>query len=132
MQEIRGKIHTRARARQLRDFSSLRYGNITATDVDGLIEYHDRGYIILELKLNNIPLPYGQKLALERLTDDLNRASKVTICIIASHHVSDPNDDIDAANCCVIEYRFKGKWQSPPRYCTVKEFTRDFIAKYLV
>jgi len=39
---VRGKIEHRDRARQIRDFSNLRYGNITPTDIDGLIEYQNK------------------------------------------------------------------------------------------
>jgi len=128
MQEIRGKIHARERAKQLRDFSGLRYGNITATDVDGLIEYHGKGYIFIEVKLNDALLPYGQKLAFERLVDDLK---KPAICIIASHDVDNPNKDINVAHALVSEYRFKGNWLVPKSEYTVRALIDLFIDKVL-
>ena len=63
----RGSIQFPDRARQLIDFSGLRYNKITPTDIDGFIEYHDEAIVFMEFKYGNAELPYGQKLALERL-----------------------------------------------------------------
>lgn len=120
----RGKIHNRARWQQVRDFSGLRFGNITATDIDGLIEYQNKGYIIFELKNGDAPLDFGQRLALERLTDTLTGAGKPTICIISSHMSDNPEQDIDVANSLVVSYRSGGKWH--------EVVERGFITKELV
>lgn len=125
----RGVIKNRARARQLRDYSGLLFGNITPTDIDGLIEYHDKGYVIIEIKTKNKELEFGQRLALERLTDDLNRAFKPTICIIANHDIQDTNEDIDVAQTIVSEFRFLSNWQSPKNKITTKEAVRLFLSK---
>ena len=131
MLTVRGEIHNRARAKQLRDFSGLLFGNITPTDIDGLIEYHGKGYIGIEMKLTGASLGLGQKLAFERLTDDLSRAGKPTIYIIASHDSDDPNEDIDVANAIVSEYRFKGKWRTLQSRYTVRDLAVLFIEKIL-
>lgn len=101
----RGQIVFRDRARQIRDFSGLLFNTITPTDIDGLIEYHDKAYILIELKYGDSPISEGQKLALERLTDDLRKVGKLTLCIIARHDNADPKDDIDVAQCIVSRYR---------------------------
>lgn len=116
----RGKILNRDRARQIKDFTGLRFGNITPTDIDGMIEYHDKGYIFIELKLGDTPILFGQRLALERLTDDLSRASKPTICIIAKHNSVNNDEDIDVANAVVSEYRLNGIWHIPQLIFTVR------------
>ena len=107
---LRGEIYNPDRARQLRDFSGLVFGNITPTDIDGLIEYKNIGYVILELKYQDGDVPFGQKLALERLTDDLEKVGKQTLCIIAIHKTDDCNIAIDTANTIVAAYRYHGKW----------------------
>ena len=129
MQPVKGVIQNRARAKQLRDFSGLRFGNITPTDIDGLIEYHGKGYIILELKLRDAVLSDGQRLALERLTDDLSRAHKPTICILANHDTFEPEEDIDAANALVTEYRWQRQWQIQKTSYNVREFIELFLSK---
>ena len=120
----RGEIYHRARAKQLRDYSGLRFGNITPTDIDGLIEYHGKAFIIIELKYNDAPIFFGQMLALERLTDDLG---KPAICIIANHNIANPEQDVDVATCLVSQYRFKGVWRLPKKERTVKEIITLFL-----
>jgi len=121
----RGQIVSRSRAKQIRDFSGLLFGNITPTDIDGLIEYHGKAYVFIEVKFNDAILPGGQRLALERLTDDLNRV-KPTLLIIARHDVESPDDDIDVAIAIVAEYRYKGHKHEG---CTetVKELVNRFF-----
>ena len=124
----RGVIHNRERAKQLRDYSGLLFGNITPTDIDGIIEYHGKGYIIIEVKWRGMPLSYGQRLALERLTDDLERGHKPTICLVAEHIINSPEEDIPVAGTLVTEYRYKGKWHDAVE---LKHTTADF-AKWFI
>lgn len=109
MQTKRGEIYNPGQVGQLRDYSGLLFGNITPTDIDGIIEYKNIGYVIIELKYAEAKIPFGQKLALERLTDDLQRSGKPTVCLIATHKTSE-SGIIDVANSLVREYRYKGKW----------------------
>ena len=124
----RGAIQYRERAKQLRDYSGLQFGNITPTDIDGLIEYHNKAYIIIELKFKDAILPAGQRLALERMTDDLSKAQKDAICIIGAHTV-EPNQDIDVANAIVVEYRWRMNWQLPRQHYNIREFIELFLSK---
>ena len=112
--QVRGKIHTPDRAKQLRDFSGLRFGTITPTDIDGLIEYQNIGYVIMEFKAKDNIVLDGQRLALERLTDDLSLAAKNTLCIIA-YHDTDSNETIDTATVrsCNIVIMVNGSAQKP-------------------
>lgn len=118
---LRGVIRNSLYSTQVRDFSSLRLGNITATDIDGLIEYKNKGYLLFETKFLNTELPHGQRLALERLSDDLHRV-KPTLLIIASHETS---GDIDVGGAMVGEYRFNRKWRM--REGTVYDLVMAFI-----
>jgi len=122
----KGQIIFRNRARQIKDFSGLLFGNITPTDIDGLIEYHGRAYVIIELKFNDRQVPFGQKLALERLTDDLEKAGKQSLCIIAKHNTINPRDAIDVANATVSEYRFRLQWRND-NTGTVKNLVQRFL-----
>ena len=128
MHKNRGLINNRARAKQLRDYSGLRFGNITPTDLDGVIEYHNKAYLILELKYEDPELYLGQRLALERITDDLEYR-KPTLCIIASHYQHNPSKDIDAANASVTEYRLKGEWIKISQDSTIT--TRNIMDLFL-
>ena len=126
MLEVKGLIRDPARARQLRDFSGLLFGNITPTDIDGLIEYQNIGYVIMELKYKDAELKDGQKLALARMNDDFERAGKKSLCIIARHFVDDCNIAIDVANTTVTEFRYQQRWRTTHTVI----FTRDLIVRF--
>ncbi len=122
---MRGKIIHRQRAAQIRDFGGLRYGNITPTDIDGLIEYKDKLFIFFELKCSGVDLPYGQALAIQRICDSLNKPS---IAFVANHDT--PLDqDIDTANAIVCSYYWHGRWCESPGSITLKTAIDGFISK---
>ena len=73
----RGVINNIQRAQQINDFSNLLYGKITPTDIDGMIEYRGKLYIFFEIKYKDKDMPFGQRLALERLVKDLTYANKI-------------------------------------------------------
>jgi hypothetical protein len=128
MDVARGVIRDRDRARQVRDFSGMLYGTITPTDIDGLIEYRNKCYVLFEEKLGDAKLPRGQELALERICDDLG-AIKPTIFIVASHN-TEPDQDIDVANSQVVKFRFRSRWYPIKNKMTTKDLTTKFIARF--
>jgi hypothetical protein len=97
------------------------------TDIDGLIEWKNIAYVIMEFKHRDNVLPAGQRLALERMTDDYNKAGKASICIIASHDTDNTDRDIDAANTIVTEYRYKSGWVQPHGEFTTREWIERFL-----
>lgn len=119
-------IRNRARSRQIIDFKGLEYGSITPTDIDALIEYNNRAYVIVETKIGDTKLPDGQRIALERLTRDLSNQGKPTICIIAEHNIKDPEQDIILAETRARSYKHK---QNPWQKCavTVKQLIDNFL-----
>jgi len=119
----RGQIVTPDRARQIRDFSGLLFGKITPTDIDALIEYHNKGYIIIEVKLSGAPILDGQRKALARLTDILWRTDLMAICLIATHNTTDVAEPIDVANAIVRECRYHGRWKRLKNMPTVREMS---------
>lgn len=121
MNDERGVIRNRDAALQIRNFSGLRYGNITPTDIDGMIEYHNRGYVLIETKYGDSELPQGQRLALERITDDLRKPS---VAIVASH---ESTGDIDVANAIVRELRYQRKWHTTATQYTVRQIVDRFV-----
>jgi hypothetical protein len=121
----RGKIQNRQRAAQLRSFAGLRFGRITPTDLDALIEYHNKAYVLIEVKLEGAEFDGGQKLALERLCDDLEKA-KPTLLIFARHNYP-IGHDIDCGACMIEQYRWQHKWYTA-RYSDVRKLVEKFIA----
>lgn len=126
MSAQRGVVAHRERNLQVRDYSGLLYGKITPTDIDAIIEYNNRGYIIIETKYGDTEMPFGQRLALERLCDDLH-CRKPTILILTSHTFRS-EIDIDMAQTIVVEFRFNGKWIKPQSTQTAKQMSDRFVA----
>jgi hypothetical protein len=125
----RGAVTYKARAKQERDFTGLRYENITPTDIDGLIEYQDKCYVFYEAKHENAPtMSVGQRLAFERLIDDLQKA-KPTLLIMFEHNFP-AEKAIDFAVCDVKSYRFEGVWKHPAKPVSVKRMSDKFIERF--
>ena len=110
----RGEIHNRKRARQLRDFTGLRWGNITPTDIDGALDFRDIVKVYMEAKVHGEELPEGQRKFLERECDGMAMAGKVAVVLVLDHDTP-PEEAIPFATCPVREYRFEGHWQKPMR-----------------
>lgn len=124
----RGEIEYPERAQQIINFSGLTFGSITPTDLDGLIEYHNKAYVLIEMKYRDAEIKYGQKLAIERLVEDTEKAGKKSLAIIADHEVDDPKEQINAAPCIVRQYyRPKKKWHTPEKPVTVLETIKQFL-----
>lgn len=125
----RGRIIFKERAQQINDFSGLQYENITPTDIDGLIEYHDKAYVIFEVKYDDKEVPWGQKLAIQRLIDDTAIAGKNSIALIIDHYVHDTGQSVNVADCYVREYYWwKDKQWLPPKHkLTVKQCIDGFL-----
>ena len=117
------------RMRQAFIFEDVSSDGIGMTDVDGLIEYKDRAYVFLEMKYREKDVPIGQKLALERLVKDSEKAGKLAIAIVAEHEVYDCNEPVFVKNCVVREvYYSKEKvWRPPKHIVTVQEMVDAFI-----
>lgn len=99
----RGTIHHENRAKQLIRFDgcNIEGTNITPTDIDGYIEYHNKSTIMIEVKTPGKEVEQGQRLVLERFVHDGYKAGKRNLAIVADHHSNDPSDDIFLRDCTV-------------------------------
>lgn len=123
MGDERGDVRSRALATKARDYRGIRYGNITPTDIDGLLEYQNKGFVLIETKYGDSELPMGQRLALERLCDSLQKKS---LLIISSHQTPE-NQPIDMAAAMVTEYRYQKQWRTPKENINTKTLIDRFI-----
>ena len=102
-------INNRTHMKQIVSFAGLEQGKLAPTDLDGMVEYHNAGYFIFEMKHGEVPVPRGQMLCLERLADDLSTTGKIVWCCIARHqHPS--SEDIIARDAVVDQVRINGEW----------------------
>lgn len=122
-----------ARMKQLVSFTGMTIenkGNCYPTDIDGLIEYHDKGYVFFEVKHRNAAMPYGQRLALQRMVEDASRIGKTSIAIVCEHTVDNPLIPVTVATCRVREiyYSKEHRWRAP-KYpaMTVRQAVDGFL-----
>lgn len=107
----RGVIHNRGFKQQIADFSGLRFGNITPTDLDAFMDFNNKLFVFVEAKHGGAPLSYGQRLAIERLCDAChNPPVRYAVAFITRH---DSDGDINFAQTTVTQYRWQGKWITP-------------------
>lgn len=126
----RGVIRNRAAASQLRDFSGLRYGRITPTDIDAYMEFGGRLFIFIEGKFGGASLPRGQMLALERLVDAMHLPPQRYAALIVAQHETQ-GTDVDIASAGVRAWRWGGKWRQPvERGITVRRAINRLVAAY--
>ena len=119
-------IENESRLRQVVDFKGLKFGKLYPTDIDGLLEYRNEGYILLEFKCGDACLSQGQYIALTRLVDDLSKV-KPTVLFVARHNTR-VCDTVDAGKCLVTEYYFNGEWHEADS--PLRDIMESFI-KYM-
>jgi beta-xylosidase len=126
---LRGVIQNIGRKQQINDFSELRFGNITPTDMDGVIEYKDKAYIFIEIKYLNKELPWGQRLFLERMVNDISETGKQAVAIVIEHNIHDISHSVPVADCKVREiYHYNTKqWKKMPIEFTAGEYIKAYI-----
>lgn len=123
------RINNPQRMKQLIDFQGLAVDEyIYPTDIDGLIEYKDSEYIIFEVKYGDAEVPFGQKLALQRMVDDFTKTGKQAVVLVCEHTVRNPEKPVVAAWCKVREIYYGGEkqWRKPIKDITVREAVDDF------
>lgn len=126
---MKSKIKNPSRMKQLIDFKGLELdGGIYPTDIDGLIEYHDSEYILIEVKHNGAKVPVGQRIAMQRMVDDFTKAGKQAMAIVCEHYIDDAREPVVMAKCRVRELYYGGehKWRPPDKKMTVREAVDNF------
>ena len=122
----RGKIRNKALSSQIKDYSGMRYGKITPMDLDGVIEFGNKLYILLEYKGSGAPLAFGQRLCLERIVSAIHLPNRIAVCLVADHN-QQLSDEVDCANAIVRQYFYKCKWRTPRQaQLTVKQAVDTF------
>lgn len=130
----RGAIRNRDCAKQLRDFTGLRFGKITPTDIDGFLEFNDTLFVYFEAKRIGTSLPYGQKLALTRQCDAIDgtenqQHNKRMSALIVIEHETDIGQDVDYAKAKVVNVYYEKKWTVPNRPISGREAVECLLMK---
>lgn len=112
MQNEIGKIRLPERASQLIEFAGIRFENASPSDIDGLLEIHNKMFVLLEYKHASAPpMSCGQRKAIGRVTDQLGLNGKHSCALIAKHWYP-VGMIIEGANAIVMEVRWNGQWHN--------------------
>lgn len=97
------------------------------TDIDAIIEFKNSAYLIIEVKGKSQELPYGQRLALERMSLDLSR-TKMVSTIVAEHDQPNADEPIILGECIVrAMYSIsQNEWRESTKVITVAEHIELF------
>ena len=117
------------RASQIIDFRGIEHKGTTFTDLDALLEYKNRAYIIVEVKYERKELPIGQKVAIERMVKDFWKRGKSALAIVAEHHETDKQKSVYLSECDVrsIYTSAERRWREPKHYYTVKQIVDEYL-----
>lgn len=122
----RGEMKHKDRARQLLMFSGMiRRRGITPTDLDGIIDYNGKAFILFEGKQQGAPFLKGQKLALENIIDVMFSAKIEAILILFTHTVP-IEEDVKVSGQNVIMYYYEQAWRVPKEPISVLEAVEMF------
>lgn len=117
------------RARQLIRFDDMHIGNRGFTDIDAIMEWRDRAWLIFEVKCVGKDVPVGQRLALERFVRDASACGKYAVAAIVEHNIGDPSRDVYLRDCLVksLFVTYEYRWRPPKRFMTAHELMRSVI-----
>lgn len=120
------------RASQVLDFGGMLEPPYAPTDIDGLIEWKDKAYIIIECKYKQKEMSKGQQIAIERMINDFVKAGKRALAIVVEHDEDNIERSVMVADQLVRQVYFdtQRKWREPNYICTAREVVNDFI-KYV-
>lgn len=135
---MRGEVYNEDRNRQLVDYTGLRYGNITPTDIDlvqrdsrepfgvrGAMDFAGKSFVYFEFKMEGAAFLNGQRWHLEATCDVI--ACVVPCIVILARHTAPLHLKIPAAACVVEKVRIDGEWKIPTRQLTVREAVDAFL-----
>lgn len=111
--------------RQPLDYNGMLNFPKAPTDIDGLIEVDNRGYIIIEVKRGHTKMPQGQQIALERMVQDFRRSGKHAVAILLRHELYDPTQVIYPAFLPVVGIYDGKEWRGPKQPCLAHEFVKQ-------
>jgi hypothetical protein len=107
------------------DFTGLRVGTGSATDIDASADYHGQVFFFFDAKYGNTPLSEGQRKHYEALC---NRIQGMSIAMVLEHNVPPPAF-ITLIDCKVRSFYWGGKWQTPKRETRPQEIIDWMIRK---
>ena len=111
--ENRGIIQYQDRFNQPLLFQGMIYDKICPTDIDAITEYHNRFFIVMEVKYRDAPLSYGQETALQRMVDAIQESKRTAVLFICRHDISDRTRPILLKDTILTDAYYDKQWYKP-------------------
>lgn len=127
---MRGIIQNRERKKQIIDFRNIKYKKITPTDIDVIIDFGGRAFVVVELKHGDAPIPDGQRICLENMVRGWANGGVKAIAIIGNHFIDNCNEDVLLDECKVnkIYLSDEKRWRPPTKAMTIKDIVDAYHA----
>ncbi len=107
-------IRNRDKVKQVIDFTGVQNGKLHPSDIDGVLEFDNKVLILIEVKRRFKPIPTGQRLLLERISDSWHDEEK-SIVLKVEHEFDDDTMDIPLLQCKVTRVYYKRHWVALPQ-----------------
>jgi hypothetical protein len=128
----RGVIRSIKYARQRADFNGMLFGTITPTDIDGFVEFSDQVFVFIETKHGDAKLPRGQRLALERVCDRVQKSgAQAMVLVLHNNELGNGSATYQIAPLPVTQYRYKGEWFRPRDTINALQAVQKFKSKFI-
>jgi hypothetical protein len=102
-------------------FTGLVYERgISPTDIDGLLDFGGKLFILWELKYLDAELPDGQRIALARICDTLQRGGAEAWVLVGRHSVP-ALEPAETGTATLSEYRVDGEWKAAQRQISLRD-----------
>ena len=123
------RIENEKRARQLVRFDDMDFGNKGFTDIDAVMDWRGRAWLLFEVKGRGKGLTTGQRILAEHFVGMAWESGRYAVVAVVEHGVRDCNRDVRLSECEVVElYETKGMaWRPPREPMTAKELARRFV-----
>ena len=125
-----GRYEHERRARQLIRFDGMVFDrNKSFTDIDAMMDYGGRAWLMFEVKGEGVGLTTGQRILAENFVRMARDAGRYAVVAVVEHHVTDCDRDVYLADCDVIEvYDTIGMaWRPPKEAMTARALARRFV-----
>ena len=106
-------IKNRNKVKQVIDFTGIQNGKLHPSDIDAVLEFDNKVLILIEVKRKFKPIPTGQRLLLERISDSWHDNEK-SIVLKVEHECDDENINIPLEDCKITRVYYKKHWVTLP------------------
>ena len=122
-------INNLGKAKQLVLFDGLMWDGASLTDIDFCLEFHNKVWVIGEVKSQGVYFPAGQRKLMARFINMVRASGKRAIAIVVDHNVWNWKEPVMLRNCMVREYYTTetGRWAFPRRPYYVGEMIDTYL-----